>query len=69
MTAIRLSGSNYFRLYGTNKTTIGKWSTESSEDIFDYCNDLDCSNSDEHEYVFDGQVFFRKRLTEGVEHE
>ena len=56
-----LSGQNfYITEYGT-KVKVGMWSVELDTKVFDYCKNKNCKASSEHEYAFDGQVFYRKK--------
>lgn len=57
---IRLSGFSYIILYGSRTTKVGKWRTRGGDNEFEYCGWKNCKHSDEHEYAFDGQVFYKK---------
>lgn len=61
MSYTRLSGFDY-QVWDWSKTTKrGKWETEIFQPIFDYCiAGDDCKYAKEHEYAFDGQVFYKK---------
>jgi len=54
-------GFNYIRQYAGHLTKKGVWQTYAGDDTFEYCQMEDCANSDEHEYAFDGQIFYKKR--------
>lgn len=57
----RLSGTKYIRQYSGEETKVGNWYTRKGDDTYLYCLDLNCKSKEEHEYAFDGQIFYKKK--------
>lgn len=62
----RLSGFNY-RIVSWSRTVYrGEWEYETSENIYSFCPDPNaCRAPEEHEYAFDGQCYYKKKVANG----